>query len=130
MGQDIWKNLRSPTTWVIAVGKVGILVTREAIRLRMGEITPQQFRVSAGGHFGSSAGIILGAAAGAAAGVIVPGIGNIAGAFCGGVIGAMAGEELGRATASVMEPKIVKDEPAPPPETQDSPGLTEEKDPR
>jgi hypothetical protein len=113
-GDDIWKRLKSPTAWAISVGKLGLLVTREAIRLRMGTITPQQFRVRTGGHVGSSAGIILGAAAGAAAGAVVPGIGNIAGAFCGGVIGAMAGEEFGRWTASHLETTIVTDEPPPP----------------
>lgn len=124
MGQDIWKNLKSPTAWVIAVGKAGILVTQEAIRLRMGTITAEQFRLRAGGHFGSSAGIVLGAAAGAAAGVIVPGIGNIAGAFCGGVIGGMAGEELGRGIASVVEPVAASKEKA------EEPDLTKKKDPR
>lgn len=109
---DIWTRLKSPTAWAISVGKLSMLVTREAVRLRAGEITAEQFRVRTSGHFGSSAGIILGAAAGAACGSLVPGIGNIAGAFAGGVIGAMSGEELGRATASLLEPKIVKDPPA------------------
>jgi len=106
---DIWTRLTSPTTWAIAGGKFVIVVTREAMRLRDGSISAEQFRVRAGGHLGSSAGIILGAATGAACGSIVPGIGNIAGAFAGGVIGAMAGEEAGRMTASLLEPKIVKD---------------------
>src|SRR5262245_24606142 len=109
---DIWTRLKSPTAWGIAVGKVMILMSREGINLRTGKITQEQFRVRTGGHFGSSAGIILGAAAGAAAGSLVPGIGNIAGAFAGGVIGAMGGEEIGRLTASLLAPNIVKDEPA------------------
>src|SRR5262245_8585826 len=106
---DIWTRLKSPTAWAISVGKLTILCTREAIRLRSGEISAEQFRVRTSGHFGSSAGIILGAAGGAAVGSLVPGIGNIAGAFAGGVIGAMAGEEAGRFTASLLEPKIVRD---------------------
>lgn len=125
---DIWTRLTSPTTWAIAGGKFVIVVTREAMRLREGSISAEQFRVRAGGHLGSSMGIILGAATGAACGSIVPGIGNIAGAFAGGVIGAMAGEEAGRMTASLLEPKIVKDPAKPEPEAPaDAPSKTETK---
>lgn len=112
IGEDILDRLKNKTAIGIAAGKIAILVTHDVLRLRAGELTADQFRVRAGGHLGSSAGIVLGAATGAAFGAIVPGIGNIAGAFTGGMIGAMAGEEVGRFTASLLEPHVVT-EPEP-----------------
>src|SRR5262249_41946837 len=108
IGDDIIDRLKNRTAMTIAAGKVAILVANEAMKLRSGEISGEQFRVRTGGHLGSSAGIILGAAAAAGVGGarIVPGSGNAGGAFPGGVLGARGGEEIGRFTAALLEPRI------------------------
>lgn len=113
IGEDIVERLKNKTALAVAAGKGTMLVARELYRLRRGEISADEFRVRTGGHFGSSAGIVLGAATGAAFGAVVPGIGNIAGAFTGGVIGSMAGEEAGRWIASRVGPRVEKT-PEPP----------------
>jgi phage tail tape-measure protein len=113
---DIIDRLKNRTAITIAVGKLGILVAHDLALYGLGEIDREKLRARLGGHVGSSAGIVLGAAVGAAVGAVVPGIGNIAGAFTGGIVGAMGGEELGRATASLLEPHLPRIENDPPPD--------------
>lgn len=126
IGEDIVERLKSKTAMAVAASKGTMLVAREIYRLRRGEITADEFRVRTGGHFGSSAGIVLGAATGAAFGAVVPGIGNIAGAFTGGVIGSMAGEEAGRWVASLVGPKVAQ-KPASPADASTPPTPGEDK---
>lgn len=105
---DLRRDLTRPAL-LLAVGKLGILITHEVQRYRKGEIDARELRVRTGAHVGSSAGIISGAAAGIAFGALLPGVGTIIGAFSGAMFGSMAGEYVGHLVAEQLETHLPKE---------------------
>ncbi len=91
--------LRHPVATAGAV-TLGVRVGQEVYRLRLGEISPEEFEKRAGQHIGALLGAIGGASLGWSLGRGLPGIGHLAGAFAGGLVGQVGGEHVGRAGAA------------------------------
>ncbi len=94
----VQRALRHPVAAAAAM-TLGIRFGQEIYKLRIGELTPEEFEKRTGQHLGALGGTAVGLILGSAAGKALPGFGTVVGSFMGGMLGHMGGEHLGRAGA-------------------------------
>ncbi len=108
---------------VLSAAALAVRMSKDAMKLKAGEMDAREFRARSGQHVGSVSGSAVGATAGGVAGSIIPGIGPIIGAFAGGMIGDWGGSKFGRRMVEAVENEVrqyQKPDPAPEPEPVDS----------
>lgn len=94
--ERIWRRLARHPVLVVSTASLGVKVTRDALRMRSGEIDGTEFRARTGRNVGGMSGGLAGAAAGAAWGSVLPGLGTMLGAMAGGIVGEELGGRVGR----------------------------------
>lgn len=94
MWSTLKKRLPRPASVASLGAQLGYRLGREALRLRRGEISPEEFRERAASHLAGAPAGAVGATVGGAVGGALFGTGAVVGAFAGSVIGERAGQKL------------------------------------